>query len=370
MIGMRNMTRVDRRRLLTAIVTAAAFMTGSVAASAAYRHEETVTKRIETEGAAMILLETMSGDVTVIGDGDREDIEVVIIKRVRAEDEGAAREIADKMGIIVTRPGEGIKVETRFPRSGKVNKSIFSFFLGRDQSMEIELKVSLPEAMGVVLATASGDIEVTGTRGDIEVSSASGDILVRESGGDVKAVTASGDIDLSDTGGDAELTSASGDIAARVVAGYAAVESATGDIDLSSIAGSVSVESYNGDVMVDGAGGVEYEGISGSGRFIDIRGPVEASAASGDLTFRVAPEGPSDFRISTSSGNVSLRFIRTLEDGFVLKASTTTGEIKAELPIKITRVDRNRIAGIVRKGVSKVLLETASGDITIEETGE
>ena len=118
------------------------------------------------------------------------------------------------------------------------------------------------------------------------------------------------------------------------------------------------------------AEGIEYEGISGSGRFLDIRGSVDASAASGDLTFRVAPESPSDYMISASSGNVSLRFIRLLERGFVLRASTTTGEIKAELPIKITKVDRNRITGVVREGESKVLLETASGDITVEESGE
>jgi hypothetical protein len=36
----------------------------------------------------------------------------------------------------------------------------------------------------------------------------------------------------------------------------------------------------------------------------------------------------------------------------------------------VTKVDRNRIAGIVREGRAKVVLETASGNITVEEPGE
>ena len=50
--------------------------------------------------------------------------------------------------------------------------------------------------------------------------------------------------------------------------------------------------------------------------------------------------------------------------------SNLSGEISARLPIKVTKVDRNRIAGIVRDGRAKVILETASGNITVEEPEE
>ena len=59
-----------------------------------------------------------------------------------------------------------------------------------------------------------------------------------------------------------------------------------------------------------------------------------------------------------------------MEDGYVLKAATTSGEITASLPITVTKVDRNRIAGIVRDGRAKVFLETSGGNITIEEPEE
>ena len=82
------------------------------------------------------------------------------------------------------------------------------------------------------------------------------------------------------------------------------------------------------------------------------------------------PSGSNSYRIVASSGNVTLRFMRVMEGGFVLKAATTSGEIHAQLPIRVTKVDRNLIAGIVREGHAKVFLETSGGDITIEEPEE
>ncbi len=101
-----------------------------------------------------------------------------------------------------------------------------------------------------------------------------------------------------------------------------------------------------------------------------MRGAVEASVASGDLYFRVVPEGDVDYTLTASSGNLSLRFIKIMEGGFMLKAGTTSGKITANLPIDLSSVSRNRITGIVRGGKSKVFLETASGNIHIEEPEE
>ncbi len=354
-----------RAAVITAILFAAIAVEG-----ASYKHEEVISKSISVEDAKRLVIESLSGDIIVMGEEGRETIELKLVKVVRADDEEAAKKIAESMGVVVTRPGDLIKIETRYPKKGKVKKSIFSFFVERGQSMSISLTLTVPAGMSVQAASASGDVEIGHMMSDVEVSSASGDLIIRDIGGDLEAQVASGDIEVGDVGGSVSLGSAAGDIVVRNIGGDAEISVATGDVEITSIGGSLELNSYTGDSVVDDVGAVTYEGISGSARFVDVRGAVEASAASGDLNFRVAPVALVDYNITASSGNVILRFLEIMEDGFVLKAATTSGEINARLPITVTKVNRNRITGIVRGGRAKVFLETASGDITVEEPEE
>ncbi len=354
-----------RAALITAILIAAAAAEG-----ASYKHEEVISKSISVEDAKQLVIESLSGDIIVTGEEGRDTIELKIVKVVRADDEEAARKIAESMGVVVTRPGDMIRIETRYPKKGRVKKSIFSFFVERGQSMSISLRLTVPAGMSVHAASASGDIEIGHMMSGVEASSASGDLIIRNISGDLEAHVASGNIEVEDVGGSVALGSAAGDIVVRNIEGDAEISVATGDVEITSIGGSLDLNSYTGDSVVDGVGAVTYNGISGSARFVDVRGAVEASAASGDLSFRVAPETLVDYHITASSGNVILRFLEIMEDGFVLKAATTSGEINARLPITVTRVNRNRITGIVRDGRARVFLETASGDITVEEPEE
>ena len=181
---------------------------------------------------------------------------------------------------------------------------------------------------------------------------------------------ASGDIDVAGIAGSAKLVSASGDVEGRNIAGECMVNTASGDIDLTNLGGDLEMRSVTGDASIDGVGSVEYSGMSGSGRFVDVRGGVAASAASGDLSLQLVPEGDFDYTVRTSSGGIKVRFLNVMSGGYVLKATTTTGDIEAILPISISKVGRNHVAGIVRDGKSKIILETASGDISISEPEE
>jgi DUF4097 and DUF4098 domain-containing protein YvlB len=125
-----------------------------------------------------------------------------------------------------------------------------------------------------------------------------------------------------------------------------------------------------GDATVDGVESIEYSGMSGSVRFVDVRGAVAASAASGDLSLLLMPVGDHNYTVRTSSGGIKVRFLTAMEGGYLLKASTTSGDIEAMLPINISKVGRNHVAGIVREGKSTIILETASGDISISEPEE
>jgi hypothetical protein len=367
---MKHTTAVKAMVVMGVAVISAIIMGDAAVEGATYKHEETISKTITVDGAKLLSIESLNGDIIVTGEAGRETIELKIVKIVKAEDEESARKIAESMGVVVTRPDETIKIETRYPKKGKVKKSIFSIMFERSQSMSISMTLIVPAGLPVAASSASGDIEISHILDDVEVSTASGDLAIRDIDGDVEANVASGDIEIEDVTGSIKLSSAAGDIVVRNVGGDAEISVATGDTEITSIGGALHLTTYSGDSVVDGVGAVNYEGISGSAKFVDVRGAVAASAASGDLNFRVVPKGLNDYNITTSSGDVTLRFLTAMEYGYILKASTTSGEITARLPITVTKVDRNRIAGIVRDGRAKVILETAGGNITIEEPEE
>lgn len=343
---------------------------GAAEAGSPYRHEETSVRTIPLEGARMLIIASTSGNITLVGEDGREDVEVTITKHVRAGDEKRAREITQGMDVVVTRPEAALKLETVNPQQGKARRSIIAFLLEQGESMRIELVVAVPRVLSADLSSASGNVVVSRLDGDLKVSSASGNVNVREIGGAAAVSLASGSIDVAEIGGGVALKSASGNISAREIGGDAEIRSASGNTSLRGIRGSLVLNSHSGNTTVEGVGAVRYKGLSGSARFSDVRGDIDATAASGDLVFRVAPTEAGDYRITASSGNISLSFLRAMRDGFVLRAATTSGEINVQLPIKVTKVDRNTIAGIVREGRAKVFVETTGGNITIEEAEE
>jgi hypothetical protein len=56
--------------------------------------------------------------------------------------------------------------------------------------------------------------------------------------------------------------------------------------------------------------------------------------------------------------------------GFRLDVQTASGSIEGDLPIKVSRVDRRRLQGVVGSGAARVEIATASGDVTILERNE
>ncbi len=363
------MKQRDRARITIPVlaVLAAALLGTGPAEGAGYRYEETVTKSIPLEGARKLVIESLSGDIAVTGQKGLERIELKIAKVIGAEDEETARRIAESMGVVVTRPEDAVRIETRYPSKGKVRKSIFSLWFEKGRSMSISLMLTVPADLVVETASASGDVRIERMAAGVRISTASGDLEVRDIDGDVEADVASGDIEVENVSGSVTLGSSAGDIKAENVGGDARIKAASGDTELDSIGGDLVLSTYSGDSEVDGVGGVTYSGISGSARFIGVRGGVEATAASGDLDFRVSPQGSFDYTITSSSGDVTLRFLTVMDGGYILRAETTSGDITAHLPITVTKVSRNLLSGIVREGRAKVSLETSGGDITIEE---
>ncbi len=337
---------------------------------AASWHEEKVQKTVPVKGEKLLVIITKSGDITVTGEEGRGDIDLRLVKKVKADDAEEAARIASQMVLEINYEENILRINTVYPRLDEGKRSIFSYLFDRYPKMRMELFLTVPNGMELEIETASGDVSIEDMSSTVDVTAASGDVEVGNIAGDVVVHVASGDIGVMKVLGDVKLISASGDATGRDITGNCFINTASGDIDLENLGGDLELRTVTGDAIVDGVGSVDYSGMSGSVRFIEVRGGVSASAASGDLSFQLIPAGDFDYRINTSSGGIKVRFLTAMAGGYVLKAATTSGDIEVILPIEISKVGRNHVAGIVRAGKSKVILETASGDISISEPEE
>ena len=204
--------------------------------------------------------------------------------------------------------------------------------------------ITVPPETEVSLSSASGDLSVTGLKKELKASAASGDIRADELKGKIEIKTASGDIRASDCSGDIEISAASGDID---------TDGLSGDIELSAASGDVEIRESEGEFDLGTASG----DIRGSG--LTIGGYSTFSAASGDVSVRLASATKFDMELSTASGNISLDYNGQPMTGLFDFDSEEEFEHNGQIFEKKT---------IIRNGETpKVFLHTASGRVTLKK---
>jgi len=361
--------RVAVRRALRALIVPVMLVVFGAGAARAYDRDETYTKSVPFQGAKRVLILNSRGDVKVIGEKGRSDISCEYTKRIRGRSQEEADRLFNLTDVDVKREDGEIKISVRYPGQSRSDRNVIAFLMQRYEALSVDVNVMVPAELDVKIITASGDVQLASVAGASEVTAASGSVEATGIG-KLRIDVSSGDMTISGVTGNAFLSSASGDIEAHHVSGDAAVRSASGDITLSEIGGDLTAASTSGDVTVNGVRGVVFSGTSGSAQFTGVRGKVAASAASGDVEVVASPTSAANYEIRTSSGQIELRFDNAVKGGFALKAQTTSGDISVTLPIKVTKVTRHYLSGVVREGRSVVVLETASGDITVSEPEE
>jgi len=165
------------------------------------------------------------------------------------------------------------------------------------------------------------------------------------------------------------MSTSSGDAEVRRVKGLLRVETTSGNVRAYEVGGDAKVELITGDLDLKGClGDVVFTTSSGSGRIVGVRGGVSATSSSGDLDVAILPVGEKEFYLSTSSGNVVLQFLPEQDYGFLLDVNTCTGAIRGDMELtKLDQISRRKLKGVVGNGKSRVVIETASGNVSIIE---
>jgi DUF4097 and DUF4098 domain-containing protein YvlB len=199
-----------------------------------------------------------------------------------------------------------------------------------------DFKLTVPTAMALKLSGVYCDIQVTGTKGSVELETVQGDVEV--------------------TGGD-------GHISAQSVQGMVRVDGASGRIEVASVnegvevlnaRGELTVESVNGTVMVKNAR------VSS----------LEASTVNGTIVFDGEYQKAGRYEMSTHNGNIYVAVPAAAD--LTIEAATYSGAFEATFPVAKEPEERRRKRYVIKlgNGSAEMNIESFQGTIQLFRPGE
>jgi DUF4097 and DUF4098 domain-containing protein YvlB len=215
------------------------------------------------------------------------------------------------------------------------------------QNVSVDYRITVPASTQIHATDGSGDLDVRGIQGPLNVSTGSGDVAAQTIGSDVQVVAGSGDLTLSNVAGNLDVTTGSGDAALRHIQGDSRLHTGSGDLTIDEPGRAIIADTGSGNVKVTGA-----------------KNDLRLHTSSGDIEVAGTPGIATFWDLRTSSGSVKLHV--PSEAGFRLFAHTSSGGIETNIPIVIDeKTSSHELRAHVGTGEGRIEIETASGDIEI-----
>jgi len=297
----------------------------SYAASARDRYEEKFDKTEALAKDGKVIVRNVSGDITVES-WNQDQVKIDALKVSEAASEEKAKENAQEVKIEVTKEGNTLRIETKYPREKR-------FWGHNSMNVSVTYKIFVPE------------------KASVDASSVSGDVDAANIGGSVQAGTVSGDATLRKAAAGAECKSVSGDVTAEDVTGDVYLKTVSGDAEAKRIKGSIDAESVSGGVVMTDVSEAKT---------------VSAKTVSGEVEYRgkISPQGR--YTLKSHSGDVTM--VIPADSAFEFEAETFSGVIDSEFPIEVSgKVSPRELRGTVNKGGAVIRLSAFSGSVELKK---
>lgn len=200
-------------------------------------------------------------------------------------------------------------------------------------NVSVDYEITVPENTAVRAHTGSGDQNVEGLKGNVDLESGSGDMKLARLSGELHFQTGSGNVRGRELAGPLRAKAGSGDIEVE--------ETSQGDVDIRTGSGNIRVRGINGGFRAEaGSGDIHGQGMP--------RNLWSIRTGSGNVTLQVPSDAAFDVDISSSSGSVTLGHPVT---------TTVQGRVGES---------RKSVVGKVRGGGPALSVHTGSGDVTVD----
>jgi hypothetical protein len=334
---------------------------------AGHKVQREVRKSIDVGAQKTLVVTNTRGKTIVVGEPDTGQIRIMAAKWVKAKNPEAAEKIMDALDFNVELLEDEVLIVSNLPKSAKEDRSLWEMVKGHGEIAWIDFTIEVPSRFNVFASTTSGDVQVTNIKGFAQVNATSGDVLLREIGREAVVELTSGDIRAGEIGGDLQIVASSGSSEVKRVKGGLAVQATSGSVFAREVGGNAMVSLISGNFeLKDCLGDVNFNTSKGDARIAGVFGGVNATTSSGKLDVVIVPVGEKEFYLNTSSGDVVLHYEPAKDYGFLLDVNTCTGSIKGDMEINtVTQISRTKLRGVVGNGKSRVIIETASGNVSI-----
>jgi hypothetical protein len=165
----------------------------------------------------------------------------------------------------------------------KIKKSVLEI------SCPDDVLINIPHNLEVKIISVSGDANIKGMRGKLEIASISGDLSVS----DVSSLS---------------VKTVSGDLITSRIQGNLQVSNVGGDSLVDNVQGQVELKAVGGDIQIDTVGGGIFATAGGSGT-VDIH-PVPWQAyklvVGGDISLTLPADASADLSIKSGTGDITI----------------------------------------------------------------
>lgn len=281
---------------------------GDVDVSDGDEHSETIERDFTVGRLPRLHVRNVSGD-TKIAFGDDGTIHVRARKRVRGTSEERAKRLLENVEVRMEQEGDEVTLKPHLYEQDRGWADLF-----RGGRVAVDFEITVPREIRIEAHTVSGDLELAGTRGPLDVQSVSGDVRLEDVQGPLRLKTVSGDGSLTDYAGQLIANTVSGDLTFERVRLHGS-----------------EIVTVSGEVSIDGE--------------LDKAREHRLKTISGDVDLRLTG-GSYDIRFSSMSGDLD---------------SDMSGEINVT-----GRRDKHVVIGAAE---TKVTVKTMSGDLEIHASG-
>lgn len=204
-----------------------------------------------------LVAETAAGDLHIIGEKGREQIDVEA--RINFDN-------IDHLELTLEAKGDAAVLIAR-----NNEDRLFGYV----NNASVDLVVRVPERFALKLEDGSGDTRIEGLSGDLLIQDGSGNLQV-SGGHQVSIEDGSGNLSLAQSRGNVRIDDGSGDIRVSQIGGALSVTDGSGDVEVNQVQGIVTLDDGSGDIRVTQAGGlIVNEAGSGGLRYQQISGPIQ-----------------------------------------------------------------------------------------------
>ena len=325
----RSKLAIQRLGLITAVSFVWLCATDASGKEFTYQFQRTIPTRDTLQ-----LSLTCQRGVIEISSHDAPNVVITAVKRISCPDQKEADEVAEHLDIKLdqTRNQKKLAISVAMLDLKELNRSLWKKIFGGslDSYGSIDFSIAVPNHCSISIDNLSGTIAIAETVGDVSLRSSASDIHLTSVEG---AVT---------------IDNGTGTTVGELLFGPVTVRQPTGTISLQWIEGDVRVKSLSANIEL-----------------LQERGALDLTSTRGNVRIQTNLNSDHDYYVETESGDINLLIPE--ESSGRLAVASTKGNIRADLPVVVKSMTKNRMVGEIGSGGVKITLNSISGDVRVAQ---